>query len=219
MSTEKPRILLYILRRDARLSDNPIFTAASKHATDSQSSADTASRARSPADRGASFTHLLPVYVFPAQQIEVSGFLASSSDQSPYPEARSELAKIWRTGPHRTKFIAEGAWDLKESLEGLGCGSGLQLRVGLTGDVVKNILEYYSKSGGSKGEIAGVWMTRNESVEEKEEEQHVAEVAQQHGVDFHLWQDEKYYIDKYVFPDLMPHFIGTNVAQSRPSVR
>jgi hypothetical protein len=56
-------------------------------------------------------------------------------------------------------------------------------------------------------------------VEEKEEEQHVAEVAQQHGVDFQLWQDEKYYIDKYVFPDLMPRFIGTNVAQSRPSVR
>lgn len=101
----------------------------------------------------------------------------------------------------------------------MGCGSGLQLRVGLTSDVVKNILEYYSKSGGSKGEIAGVWMTRNESVEEREEEQHVAEVAQQHGVDFQLWRDEKYYIDEYVFSDLIPPFIGTNVAQPRPSIR
>lgn len=69
----------------------------------------------------------------------------------------------------------------------------------MTDDVVKHILEYYSKDGGSKGEIAGIWMTKNESVEEKQEEHRVAKVAQQHGVDFKLWRDEKYYIDEYVF--------------------
>lgn len=202
MSNEKPRILLYVLRRDARLSDNPIFTAASQHVTQSQQStpSDTSDRtvdgSLASEPQGPSFTHLLPVYVLPAQQIEISGFLASSSDTSPYPEARSEFAKIWRTGPHRTRFIAEGAWDLKESLEGLGCGSGLEFRVGLTGDVVKHILEYYSKDGGSKGEIAGIWMTKNESVEEKQEERNVAAVAEQYGVDFQLWRDEKYYIDE-----------------------
>lgn len=219
MSDEKPRILLYILRRDVRLSDNPIFTAASRHVTrrqDSSSPSDPNSRTRDDSltseHRGASFTHLLPVYVFPAQQVEVSGFLTSTSDRSPYPEARSQFAKVWRTGPHRTRFIAEGAWDLKQRLEGLGCGSGLEMRVGMTVDVVKDILDYYSKTGGSKGEIAGVWMTRNESVEEKEEEQGVEAVAKQHGVEFKIWRDEKYYIDEYVSSAFAPCLIRSNVS-------
>lgn len=207
MPNEKPRILLYILRRDVRLSDNPIFTAAARHVArqhDSTSSSKEDSRTRDDSltseHRGSSFTHLLPVYVFSAQQIESSGFLASPDDKSPYPEARSTFAKIWRTGPHRAKFIAQGVWDLKQSLEGLGCGSGLQIRVGMIGDVVKDILEYYAKDGGSKGEISGVCMTANESVEEKEEEASARKHAEQHGVDFKLYGDEKYYIDKYVSP-------------------
>lgn len=205
MSNEKPRIVLYILRRDVRLSDNPVFTAASRHVTrqhDSILPSNPDSRTRDDSltseHRGTSVTHLLPVYVFPAQQIEVSGFLSSPSEQSPYPEARSQVAKLWRTGPHRAKFIAEGAWDLKQRLEGLGCGSGLQIRVGLIEDVVNNILAYYSKSGESKGEIAEIWMTANESVEEKEEQQAVKRIAKQNGVDFKLWGDEKYYIDECV---------------------
>ncbi|KAJ8114119.1 hypothetical protein OPT61_g3930 [Boeremia exigua] len=206
MSNERPRILLYILRRDARLSDNPIFTAAARHVTRSQDSSSSRADSRGRDDslisehRGASFTHLLPIYIFPAQQIEVSGFLASSSDKCPYPEARSHHAKVWRTGPHRTRFIAEGAWDLKQSLENLGCGAGLQFRVGMAEDIVKNVLEYYSANGGAKGEIAGVWMTKNESVEEKEEERGVEAVTQQYGVDLKLWRDEKYYIDDRDLP-------------------
>lgn len=200
MSIDKPRILLYILRRDVRLSDNPIFTAAAQQVTRQQDPASSDTRARDDSltseHRGPSFTHLLPVYVFSAQQVEVSGFLSSASDRSPYPEARSEIAKIWRTGPHRARFIAEGAWDLKQRLEGLGCGSGLQMRVGRVGDVIKNILEYYSKGDNPKGEISGVWMTADESVEEKEEEQLVKGIANQNGIQFKLWNDEKYYIDE-----------------------
>lgn len=225
-NTEKPRILLYILRRDVRLSDNPVFTAASRQVTrqqDSKSLSNSDTRTRDDSltseHRGASFTHLLPVYVFPAQQIEVSGFLSSPSGQSPYPEARSHVAKLWRTGPHRAKFIAEGVWDLKETLEGLGCDSGLLIRVGLVPDVVKSILEYYSEGDGSKGEISGVWMTADESVEEKEEEQTVKELAKQRGVDFKLWSDEKYYIDECVlFAPVVPGSMS-NTSQSRPPLR
>lgn len=224
MPNEKPRILLYILRRDARLSDNPIFTAAAQHAARQDSTLPSKDGSRTRDDsltsehRKLSFTHLLPVYVFPAQQIETSGFLASPSDQSPYPEARSHCAKIWRTGPHRARFIAEGVWDLKQSLEGLGCGSGLQIRVGTIGDVAKDILEYYSKDGGSEGDISGVWMTANESVEEKEEEAAVRNHAKQNGVDFKLWSDEKYYIDKHVSL-LVASKARSNTLQSRPALR
>jgi deoxyribodipyrimidine photo-lyase len=203
MPTEGPRILLYIIRRDVRLSDNPIFASAAHHITRNDDS-DSAKRSRDDSltseHRGASFTHLLPVYIFPANQIEISGFLSSSSTQSPYPEARSQVARLWRTGPHRARFIAEGVWDLKGNLEGLGCGSGLDLKVGKTGDVVKSILEYYSDKDGAMGDVTGIWMTEDESPEEKDEERAVKTIADQNGVEFKLWADEKYYIDECVIP-------------------
>jgi deoxyribodipyrimidine photo-lyase len=144
---------------------------------------------------GANFTHLLPVYVFPPNQIEVSGFLSSDLDQSPYPKALSEVAGIWRTGPHRVQFIADGVWDLKEKLEGLDCGSGLELRVGAVGDVVSDILDWYAK-GENAGEISGVWITEDEGTEEKKDEQTLRNITQQHQIDFKIWNDEKYYIDE-----------------------
>jgi deoxyribodipyrimidine photo-lyase len=144
---------------------------------------------------GANFTHLLPVYVFPANQIEVSGFLSSPSEESPYPEARSEVAGVWRTGPHRVQFIADGVWDLKEKLEGLDCGSGLEMRLGRISDVVSNILEWYAKDE-NEGKISGVWMTDDDGTEEKNEEHTLREITKQHGIDFELWNDEKYYIDE-----------------------
>ena len=71
-----PRVLIYLLRRDLRLADNPIFNDVSRTFQQSQHP----------------YTHFLPIYVFPAQQIEVSGFLSSDSERSPFPEARSNVA-------------------------------------------------------------------------------------------------------------------------------
>jgi deoxyribodipyrimidine photo-lyase len=62
-------ILIYLLRKDLRISDNPIFNALITEK-----------------DHG--FTHLLPLYIFPAQQIELSGFIKDEDTKSPYPEAR-----------------------------------------------------------------------------------------------------------------------------------
>lgn len=170
-----PRVLVYLLRRDLRFADNPIFFEISKVFQQSQTT----------------YTHLLPVYVFPAQQIEVSGFLNSDSDRSPFPEARSKVAGFWRCGPHRAKFLAESVWDLKQSL--IDIGSGLEIRVGMVGQVVREIL---TASKNDNAEIAGVWMTREEGVEEKREEQDVRRAAEESGVAFKSWADEKYYIDE-----------------------
>lgn len=209
MSDEKPRILLYILRRDVRLSDNPIFHFAfdrTRHIKSSRSPSNIDRRNRDDSltseHGGQNFTHLLPVYVFNANQIEVSGFLASPADRSPYPEARSRVAGVWRTGPHRTKFIAEGVWDLKKRLEGLGCGSGLEIRAGRIGDVVSSILDGYSKVGskdGNNAEISEIWMTSDHGTEEKKDEDAVAKIAKKNGVGFKVWEDEKFYIDECVF--------------------
>lgn len=173
MST--PRILIYLLRRDLRFADNPILTEISKTFQQSQYP----------------YTHLLPVYVFAAQQIETSGFLSSDTERSPYPEARSNAAGFWRCGPHRAKFLAESVWDLKRSMQGIA--SDVEVRVGMLGQVAKDLLEGFEKE---KAEVVGVWMTEEEGVEEKREERDVRRVAEAAGKDFKLWTDEKYFMDE-----------------------
>lgn len=170
-----PRVLIYLLRRDLRFADNPVLHDIS---TDCQ-------QPHPP------FTHLLPVYVFAAQQIEVSGFLSSDADRSPFPEARSDTAGFWRCGPHRAKFLAESVWNLKNSLA--GGGSGLEIRVGMIAQVLKEMLAVFKKEN---VEVAGVCMTEEEGVEEKREERDVRGTAKEAQTEFRLYTDEKYYIDE-----------------------
>jgi deoxyribodipyrimidine photo-lyase len=177
------RVLIYLLRRDLRLADNPVFHEIFKVSQQSKHP----------------FTHVLPLYVFPAQQIEVSGFLASPNARSPYPEARSQHGKFWRCGARRATFLAESVWDLKTALEGIG--SGLTIRVGMVTDVIRHLLEHFGKS--SATEVFGVWMTSEEGIEEKQEERGVREAVEAEGKEFRLWIDEKYYVDEYVLHSLV----------------
>ena len=171
------RVLIYLLRRDLRLADNPVFDEIARLSQQSQ----------------CPFTHLLPVYVFPAQQIEVSGFLSSADERCPFPEARSQLGGFWRCGPLRAKFLAESVWDLKSSLEHVG--SGLTIRVGLVGQTVEALLRDLNATGDV--EVYGVWMTSEEGSEEKREERDVRNAVEAAGKEFRLWKDEKYFMDEY----------------------
>jgi len=175
----KERILIYVLRRDLRLADNPIFHEISRLFGQSERP----------------FTHLLPIYTFPANQVEVSGFLSSPDAKSPYPEARSQVGGFWRCGNLRAKFLAESVWDTKRHLERVG--SGLGVRVGTIQDVVRSVLQDY-KDKEDDVEVTGLWMTNEEGVEEKREERDVKKLCQEFEVDYKPWVDEKYYIDEYV---------------------
>ena len=172
------RTLVYLLRRDLRYSDNPILHEIGKLTSQSQRPFDT----------------VLPIYVFQAHEIETSGFIpANSSSKSPYPEARSEVGKFPRCGPLRAKFIAESVWDVKKSLE--NAGSGLEIRVGMIGDVVKHLLDNFKD-----GEITGVWMTDEEGIEEKRQIKAVRQELESRGKEFKVWKDEKYYVDDRDLP-------------------
>jgi deoxyribodipyrimidine photo-lyase len=173
----QPRILVYLVRRDLRFADNPIFHQVIK--THQQSHHE--------------YTHLLPVYIFPAQQVEVSGFLSSPSEGCPYPEARSQVGGFWRCGVHRVKFLAESVFDLRKTLQ--GAGNGLQIRVGMMRDVVKSILQSYEEKKDG-GQVVGVWMTSDEGLEERQDENEVKQVCEDFNTEFKLWQDEKYFIDE-----------------------
>lgn len=169
-----PRVLIYLLRRDLRLADNPIFHEVSQNFQQSHQP----------------YTHFLPIYVFAAQQIEVSGFLSSDNDRSPFPEARSKAAGFWRCGRQRATFLAESVWDLKQSLHSIG--SGLEIRVGLAGQVIQDLLKAFKKVN---VEVVAIWMTEEEGAEEKNEEVDVKEAAEKAGSKFRLCRDEKYYLD------------------------
>jgi len=171
-----PRVLIYLLRRDLRFADNPILTEVSKAFQQPPHS----------------YTHLLPIYIVAAQQIEVSGFLSSDADRSPFPEARSNTAGFWRCGHHRAKFLAESVWDLKTTLE--NNGSGLAIRVGMAGQVIKDVLQGLKQES---AEVVGVWMTGEEGVEEKREERDVNQASRAAGTMLKLWTDEKYLVDEY----------------------
>jgi len=164
------------------------------------------------------FTHLLPIYVFPANQIEVSGFLqkGDSDDtevRSPYPPARSQVGNFWRCGPPRAKFITESVWDLKQGFERAGCN--LAVRAGMLYDVAADALDWFDGVEGKedvpelgeqwtkdahaqRGEVVGVWMTSDDSVEESRDERAVKKMVERRGQEFRLFRDEKYYIDEYV---------------------
>ena len=170
------RVLIYLMRRDLRLSDNPVFDEVYRLSQQSQRP----------------FTHLLPLYIFAAQQMEVSGFLSEPESKSPYPEARSEIGNFWRCGPHRAKFLGESIWDLKTELESVG--SGLHIRVGRLGQAVQDLLDQFKHEKGVS--ISALWMTEEEGVEEKREERDVRRATEKAGIDFKLWIDEKYFIDE-----------------------
>lgn len=193
------KVLVYLLRRDLRVADNPVFHEISKLAQQSQKP----------------FTHVLPIYIFPAQQVEVSGFIQDSSKKSPYPEARSEVGKFWRCGSHRAKFLAESVWDVKSDLQAKG--SDLAIRVGLIGDVLDDLVSSF-KNQKSESEIVGVWMTEEEGVEEKREERAARSVAEKMGVDFRLWTDEKYFIDDRDIPFDHPRKVPDVFTSYRKSV-
>ncbi|KAL1311302.1 hypothetical protein AAFC00_001483 [Neodothiora populina] len=172
----KERVLLCLLRRDLRLADNPIFHEVARLHQQSESP----------------FTHLLPIYYFPSNQVETSGFLQSPDRKSPYAEARSQVGGFWRCGALRAKFLAESVWDLKRDLEKVG--SGVAVRVGTAHDVLGTVLQAYNERK-EEFEITGVYMTNEEGVEEKREERDVRKLCRQYDTNLKIWVDEKYFID------------------------
>jgi deoxyribodipyrimidine photo-lyase len=181
MAASEPRILIYLLRRDLRVGDNPILHAA----------------VQAFQQQACPFTHLLPLYVFSSRQIEVSGFLKSidgnTTPTSPFPEARSTVGRFWRCGPHRAKFLGESVWDLKTSLE--AHNSGLSINVGSPGDVIRDALAFF-KEDPTRGQVAGVWMTGEDTVEEVDEQNDVRSAVEGENKEFKLFKDEKYFVDE-----------------------
>ena len=165
------KLLVYLLRRDLRVADNPIL----HHLATTK-------------DHG--YTHLLPVFVFPSQQNEISGFL-KDGEKSPYPQAVSQVGGFWRCGPHRSKFLAQAVWDMKETLERID--SGLVVRVGSISDVLQHLITDWQ---GQETNVGGVWMTEEVSWEESQDNKAVESICTEKGIDFQLWPDEKYFVDE-----------------------
>lgn len=167
-------ILVYLLGKDLRVADNPILHHLS-----------------STSDHG--FTHLLPVYLFPRIQMDLSGFVDAEDVEQHCDDvsARSLVGGFPRCGPHRAKFIAETVWDLKCSLEALG--SGLVFRAGDHDTVLSTLIEGFKEQ---QLHVGAVWTTGLVGSEESHQEAAAAKACRDRGVDFRIWPDEKYFIDE-----------------------
>lgn len=183
-STTKPdsNVLIYVLRRDLRVADNRILHEISTH----------------PTKHG--FTHMLPLYVFAANQVEIAGFVSPTSGvKSPYTEAISEIGGFWRCGAPRAKFILESIQDMKKSLESLG--SGLAIRVGMVPDVVENALLGLEEQG---YHVGAIWAFEEDGDEEGHDQNVMKDMCERRQVDFRVWPDEKHFVDEYVPPPFLP---------------
>jgi deoxyribodipyrimidine photo-lyase len=127
-------------------------------------------------------------------QIELSG-LVEAGKQCPFPPAQSAVGKFWRCGPHRTRFLAQSVWDLKDNLE--AHGSGLIIRAGDPVQILDSLFQHLKNAGGMK--ISAVWMTEDVAYEEVREQDSIAAKCAELGVDFKLCPDEKYFIDEYEY--------------------
>lgn len=163
-------ILVYLMRRDLRTSDNPILYRLST------------------TEHG--FTHLLPVYILPPDQIEVSG-LVKDGKMSPYPPARYDLSQRWKCGHLRAKFIAESLWDLKGNIENLG--SGLVIRVGTFDGVLSGIIQHYAANQHGP-QVTAVWMTEDYSPDQQREEEAVSAICGARDIKLDRLYDVKYFM-------------------------
>lgn len=172
------RIVVYLLRQDLRTADNPLFHYLS----------------RTGGKHG--YTHLLPVYVLPPDQMELSG-LVKDGETFPYSYSLSEVSRIWKCSPHRARFLAESVWDLKSKLEALG--SGLIIPAGSFPDVLESIVQHYADHNDGP-QVAAVWLTEGFLPEEVIEQQAMASFCEKVGVRFTPFRDHRWFIDKYVDP-------------------
>ncbi|KAK4447467.1 DNA photolyase, FAD-binding/Cryptochrome [Podospora aff. communis PSN243] len=149
------------------------------------------------------YEYLVPVYVFPNHQIDLSGLIPGDA-QSPYPKPMSQVGNYPRCGPHRAKFIAEAVYDLKESLKAIG--SDLLIRAGDVADVIRELAQTLGKNG---HHVGAVWMTSHEGTEEKADEKAVASLCEEIGAECTIWVDEKYFIDDRDAPKELPEIYTT----------
>ncbi|KAI0522278.1 cryptochrome [Xylaria bambusicola] len=163
-------VVIYLVRHDMRVKDNPILD-----------------RLASSKDHG--FTHLLPLHVIPPYQMEVSGFLKNGT-KSPYPEARSEVGRFWRCGPHRARFIAQSLWNLKDNY--IKLGNDLNIRIGKSHELLKDLINGLKEQ---QIRVSAVWMIAEEGYEEEQEEKNLKEACSALGIQLEMCVDEKYFID------------------------
>jgi deoxyribodipyrimidine photo-lyase len=72
-------------------------------------------------------------------------------------------------------------------------GSGLCIRLETVVEVINNILEFSSEK-----KIGAVWMTREEGLEERRDENDIKLACHKVSADFKLWVNKKYLVDECV---------------------
>ncbi|PWN46339.1 cryptochrome [Ceraceosorus guamensis] len=156
-------VLLAVLRNDLRLHDHPIFSLCSDP-----------SPAKAPFKKD--ITHVLPIYVFDQGRIEVGG-LPGLKKAGKGEEARTRTGQFWRCGEHRTRYLTNSVFDVRDSLRSRN--SDLSIWAGLPEVVVPRVVEALQKRGDS---VEGVWMSKEINTEEVTTEKRLGQALSKLGV-------------------------------------
>ena len=141
-------ILIAVLRNDLRLHDHPVLYYCAD-----------------PTPAGAKFarpiTHVLPVYVWDQRQVEVGGFPGLVKAGKGNKLAKTRELGLWRCGVHRTKFVNNSVFDLRDRLRARG--SDLAMYAGTPEAVIPKLVRAIRNKGDT---VEGVWMGKEVNTEE-----------------------------------------------------
>ncbi|TKY87726.1 hypothetical protein EX895_003307 [Sporisorium graminicola] len=193
-------ILIAVLRNDLRLHDHPIFHLCSEPSPPS-------TPFKQPV------THVLPIYVYDQRHIEVSGFpsllkaTSSGGGKGSTQYAKTRELGLWRTGIHRTKFINESVFDLRDRLRSIG--SDLGLFAGTPESVVRALVREIRDKGDT---VEAVFLGREINTEEVNVQKRLERILNDLQCPFKLFEGKSLIHSRDLgfavkqLPDVFTHF-------------
>ncbi len=163
--------LLYMCRRDLRVEDNAALVWAN----------DYASRNR--------IKHFVPLYIFDARQMEVSGIM-SKHVGGRLPPAKHHMSGYWRCGPHRARFIAESVFDFRDGLRALR--SDLSIHAGTPLRVIPHIM---SVLHAKEVPVRAIVMSQEVDLEALDDEAALVDFCKARGVHLEILNNDRTLID------------------------
>lgn len=174
-------ILIAFLRNDLRLTDHPIFSQFASSSSAAQNGLE-------------NITHILPVYVFDQQYVEVGGLngiqkgTGAGSDPN---GARTRVAGFWRTGKPRVQFLTRSVFDLQARLQKIG--SNLSIWSGHPHLILHKIIKTLQKNG---DHIHGVWFGEEPHTEERATEKRIEKALRETQVPVKKFQHRSLILPK-----------------------
>lgn len=157
------RTLLFYHRHDLRLHDNAVLEQLKASNT---------------------YTHFLPIYIFPPHQLELAPLLRPNVSKNPEKSGDVKgLFGTWRCGNFRIKYLCESVWNLKQNYK--KHGSDLIIAAGRAESILPSLIQSMKQK--ESGEV-DLWMQDEYTKEEQDEVERIKVAIKDHA-GFHMVEE------------------------------